>query len=269
MDDVFISIEGRSVGPLTIQDVEERLRAGEIDASTPAVVKGASAWVTVRELPGVDVTLIPPSSGDSIKGAGSTSLAKARGVVATDPTVGFRGFIDKVYDFRLLIAGAALATIFMRVILPENYGWRSSDAMPYGPDSLVLEKSPELLRLFFVVYHNGNNAVLGVVPNLDWCGIYGFLAYCVVSWLKGWIPKWERIGLILLPVVIGMAPIIDKYWFIFWGARLYDTQQFCPLDWPSYNLTWEGGGLLSLTALLGISACFRGGRFGEKRQKSS
>ena len=48
--EIFLHIDGQKIGPLTIYDVREKLRRGDITPDTKAWVKGMEQWHPLREL---------------------------------------------------------------------------------------------------------------------------------------------------------------------------------------------------------------------------
>jgi len=83
---IYVTRAGKSHGPINLDELHRLLQSGEVTGSTPAIVEGWPTWQTVREVPGVNVALIPPSSpsaiGSAIAQAGS-DFGKAPATIRT------------------------------------------------------------------------------------------------------------------------------------------------------------------------------------------
>ena len=56
--DIYLMLNGTQVGPYKIEDVQGWITAGYVKMDDPAWYEGCQDWITVMDIPGIQLSLI-------------------------------------------------------------------------------------------------------------------------------------------------------------------------------------------------------------------
>ncbi len=141
--EIFLHIDGQKIGPLTIYDVREKLRRGDITPDTKAWLKGMEQWHPLRELGPLKESIevqLADAGGDeiTISEAERRMLSKQTSAQSTEKPRPWLRFWARSTDSPILLAPNAL--IMYYAMGPEKL---KAILLNTGP-------SPDLIHVVFL-----------------------------------------------------------------------------------------------------------------------